>query len=251
MTDTDGLGAPDPARPDRRIIIPPADETFGDARFMDSAFLQMVMDDLVARTDRPLLSSLRDQSVAVLWKKTGGKTHGKSTLGKATKPSGLLAHFADLDFIIWIAADHVREYALNDLQLEALVYHELLHCDYDTETEEPTIAGHDAELFLSELDLYGGWMSDLLRVIQHAQQLPLALFDEEMQAAARVDRDTRYYGVRCARRGCDQGSDGKEAVMFDGRAYCTPAHVPAPDDPHDGATEGDTPTPISDAARRG
>lgn len=94
-----------------------------------------------------------------LWKLTGGKTGGKNKLGACQKPSGLLKHYAETDFIIWLAADHCFRY--NEYQITALIFHELKHAGYNPENGKYEIITHDFEGFNREVEIFGAWKSDV------------------------------------------------------------------------------------------
>lgn len=104
------------------------------------------------------------------WKKRGGQTKGKLTFGMAVKPGALLAHYTDALFVIWLAADHVRENHWTDREIEAALFHELCHCDV-TEEGDPVLAPHDWEGFSRELLHYGPWRSDLLQLVDRVKAL--------------------------------------------------------------------------------
>ncbi len=55
---------------------------------------------------------------------------------------------------------------LDEEQRRALLDHELLHCDYDPETETASIAAHDFEGFVKELERHGAWQADLQQLQQ-------------------------------------------------------------------------------------
>ena len=119
---------------------------------------------------RGMLADLKKCNIVFLFKKDGGKSKGKLTLGKCQKPSGLLAYFANTDFIIWVAANHTLGF--DYLTMEALVFHELKHAevDYDDFDQIKTsINPHDWEGFADEVRIYGAWKSDI-EVIQKAFQ---------------------------------------------------------------------------------
>lgn len=120
---------------------------------------------------------LRDMRLEYRWKREGGKSKGKATLGKCIKATGLLRHFTQFDFVIWLAADHARDAFMTYRQVEALVFHELCHAGRD-EQGRPSVEAHDFEGFGKELQVYGAWTSDL-RIAERAfQQLRLDLGDE-------------------------------------------------------------------------
>lgn len=118
--------------------------------------------------------TLRNVPIDYRWKRRGGKSGGRAVLGKCIKISGLLKHYADVAFVIWLAADNLTAMRATAYQIEALTFHELLHAETDEEGE-PTINPHDFEGFAKEIELYGLWKSDavLMGRAFGAQQLPL------------------------------------------------------------------------------
>lgn len=113
-------------------------------------------------------------NIVYLWKDKGGKSHGSAVYGKATKPSGLLRHFSECDFVIWLAADHLRECGATVREVEAVVYHELRHIASD-ENDDPCLTGHEYAGFLAELKEYGTTVRDLKPILRIAQQMEMPL----------------------------------------------------------------------------
>lgn len=111
--------------------------------------------------------------VLFLWKAQGGASNGRDTLGKAQRPTGLLRHFSDAQFIIWLAADHIQKRFLSSRQIEAIIFHELCHCSVDEEKGTPKIIGHDLSAFISEVAHYGLWSDDWRRAERQIKQLSL------------------------------------------------------------------------------
>lgn len=126
----------------------------------------------------PEFGHLADVLIAYAWKRTGGETNGKAVFGKCVKASGLLKYFSAQTFVIWLAADHCREWGFSNRQLEALVYHELCHCG-ETETKDgerkAVLLPHDVETFASEIERYGLWTDDLRRIKPTFDQAQLDL----------------------------------------------------------------------------
>jgi hypothetical protein len=148
----------------------PPDSHFGEEQdYRESEQLEALAWEVINR--HPEFHWLRDfqggAEIHVVWKRKGGKSKGKATFGTCTKPSGMLKFYAKADYIIWIAADHLRESGWTNFQLEALVYHELKHCEpvIDDDPKSPTageiigygLKTHDSEVFFSELVRYGAW----------------------------------------------------------------------------------------------
>lgn len=100
------------------------------------------------------LSFIEDERLVItyLWKRTGGKSGGREVLGKCVKPSGLLHYFANCDFVIWLAADHL--YGLRGFNFRRLLYHELCHIGID-DNGQPCIVRHQFEGFVSEIERFG------------------------------------------------------------------------------------------------
>lgn len=150
---------PEVAEVEVLALMPPPDDRFaGD--FDKSEALTELAWEIVER--HVGLSFVKGYSLEVLWKREGGKKAGRLTLGKCTSPSGLASFYSEMDWVIWIAADHARSMGLTAQQLEALLYHELLHCTLsDGDEPAPATIGHDIEAFLLEIEEYGFWKRDL------------------------------------------------------------------------------------------
>ncbi len=151
---------------ERRRNLPariPSDAEF-ESEFLPDSRLDDLAQELIGQYHE--LEHLAEVRIRVCWKQKGGAKAGKSVLGKCTKPSGLLLFFSDLDFVIWLAADHCRAWEFTNHQLEALVYHELCHAGVEFDDNDQPKYGvlpHDLEMFTGELDRYGTWMDDLKR----------------------------------------------------------------------------------------
>lgn len=162
------------ARPgaDEMAYPAPTEERFEDGgEFVVAPDLAGIAARLIE--DHPRLGHLNDTGVICLWKKTGGKTRGVPTIGKCQKPSGMLKHFVGADFVVWLAADHARDAGLTQRQVEAALYHELLHTGVNEETGRPTTVGHDVEMFAAEIEEYGLWKADLQDIAPSFRQLRL------------------------------------------------------------------------------
>ncbi len=157
------------------IVIPP-DVLFEDAEFIPSPDLQEMMDNLIGKD--PSLAFIDSFQVHVLWKQKGGASSGRPILGKCVKTSGALRFYSQQHFLIWLAADHVRQAEFDDHQIEALLFHEMLHID-EKETPEgetlPAIRGHDAELFTREIEEYGIWEPSMGPLAKAFKQLTLPI----------------------------------------------------------------------------
>lgn len=148
-----------------RISVRVPDEAdFDGGDYLSDAGLDGLLSELVGRYPRLGVIEEHGINVSVLWKRKGGKKQGCPTFAKCQKPSGLLAHFCTSDFVIWLAADHIKEAEYTSAQVEKLLYHEARHIGWDEGDPEdpdavgkPAIVGHDIELFLGEVEDTGAW----------------------------------------------------------------------------------------------
>ena len=152
----------------KTVFIPEDDEFEGEDEFLKSSDLV----DLAYRLIESKATWLQGRSVAFLWKKTGGNAKGKPRLGTCQKPTGLLKHFADYDFVIWLGADNMRAAKFGQAEIEATLYHELCHAWID-EDGDPQVLPHDYEGFCSEMKEYGLWRPDLRQMHETTKQMKL------------------------------------------------------------------------------
>jgi hypothetical protein len=117
---------------------------------------------------------LRNIEVKFLWKRNGGRSQGRARVGQCARTSGLAKHYSGAEFVVWLAADTTRDLNFGPRELEAALFHELSHIDYDDEADKPVVRAHDVEMFLDELAEYGTWRADLRRAKDAFEQLPLA-----------------------------------------------------------------------------
>lgn len=120
------------------------------------------------------LAFLLDWDIRCLWKRDGS---GKEAMGRCRVLTGELAYFADADWLIWVAADIARDSLFGDHELEALLFHELLHCELKGKAgqEKPATRSHDFEAFAIEVERYGAWDVSLRRAQTAFRQLELGL----------------------------------------------------------------------------
>ncbi len=142
--------------------------------YLPAPDLEIIADHLIRVCSE--FEHLADAQIAYVWKRAGGTSRGKLTLGTCTKASGLVKHFSGVSWIVALAADNVNAMALTRRQVEALLHHELCHAGAKEDEEgnaAPVVIGHDWEGFVANVVRYGAWMGDL-KVCQDAwRQLPL------------------------------------------------------------------------------
>ena len=173
-----GFTTNDPAD---KFFVPP-EGRFTESDFMDNPTAEKIADILMGKCREFSHLTENQANILYLWKAKGGKSGGKPTLGKTTKASGLVQYYSRADFILWFAADHCREMAITNYQMEALIYHELCHCDFVEELDkdgEPTgefswaLRAHDVAIFHNEVARYGAWETSLQQNRQSWEQLAL------------------------------------------------------------------------------
>ncbi|CCF83618.1 putative metallopeptidase [Nitrolancea hollandica] len=141
--------------------------------FLHASDLAAIGNALIER-DPQRFGHLASFHIAYLWRAKGGTPGGKPKFGMCQRPSGLLKFFSGVDFVVWLAADNCREHGLSNYQIEALVYHELLHAGV-TDDFKPTIWPHDFQAFRAEIETYGAWQTDLQLAQRSFEQLRLNL----------------------------------------------------------------------------
>lgn len=151
------------ARSQRWDLLPPDDEVFDESEsgFVLSEPLAELGAELIERHHRRFYYiEAMDLTIAYCWKRNGGVSNGKAVFGKCQKTSGALNLFSESNWIIWLAADHVREAGYGAEEVENILLHELLHTGYDAK-KGCIVKGHDFNGFLYEIEQIGLWHNDL------------------------------------------------------------------------------------------
>lgn len=144
-------------------LLPPDDNDFDESEsgFILSDPLAELGAELIERHHRRFYYiSAMDLTIVYCWKRTGGSSNGKRTFGKCQKTSGALNLFSESAWIIWLAADHVRDAGWGADQIERLLFHELNHTGFDAK-KGPIVKPHDFAGFNDEVTQYGLWHPDL------------------------------------------------------------------------------------------
>lgn len=169
-----------PGLPAKELVAPPDFE----AAYLFADSLRAMAEKLIGQHGVKF-SHLTPLKVDYLWRRKGGKRRGKPNLSDCGRPSGMLAFYSKADFVVWIAANHVRELGLSPQQVEARLFRELLRCGVDADTQEPMVYPFDFEGFGAELAHYGAYSADLYRLVETAQEV--ALFDQPAEWEAEDD----------------------------------------------------------------
>lgn len=150
-------------------ITIPSEASFGDNDYLHASDLEHLAARLIGRT--PGFAHIGDVRLAVLWKRKGGSSRGQARYGQCKRVAGLEKHYSEEDFIIWLAADHLR--GQPQRMVEGTLYHELLHIGTHPDTGEAMLVGHDTEMFVGEVQEYGLWRPELEYAHAAFTQLPL------------------------------------------------------------------------------
>lgn len=157
---------------DKYPHVPQQHEFSGDDGYIDANDLGDLADVLIKR--HPVLfGHLTNVHIDYLWKKKGGKSKGQFIYGKTQKVPPLLGHYTSYDYIITLSADYL--YGATSKNVEAVLFHELCHVQFNDDEEEQEVAlvGHDVEGFVEEVKIYGAWRKSLRQFVKACQQLPL------------------------------------------------------------------------------
>lgn len=143
------------------VHVPGEGEFSEEDEFLMDPILDSLFSDVVMAYDALAHIEAHGISVALRWKRKGGKSQGKAVFAKCQKPSGLLKHFAGVDFVIWLAADNIESEDWSTVQIGKLLYHEARHIGWDEGDDEhdphAVMVGHQVELFLGEIADTGAW----------------------------------------------------------------------------------------------
>jgi len=153
------------------LVPDPEDFDREESDYLAAEDLEIIASRLIAERDQVRFAG--KFRILYRWRREAPVTRGNVTMGACNRTTGLLAHFAEADYVIWLAADAARDYKLTPSQVEALLFHELLHVIPNVEGK-PSLRGHDAECFAAEIEAYGLWFSHLKR-IGEAVQLSMGL----------------------------------------------------------------------------
>lgn len=110
-------------------------------------------------------------NIVYLWKEKGGESGGMATLGKCIRPTGLAAYFATdedeaqrVNYVIWAAADHLRENRASARTVHALIFHELKHTAFVD--GKYIVVNHEFEGFAREIEEFGMWTNSIRRIAE-------------------------------------------------------------------------------------
>lgn len=155
--------------------------------------------DIVRRLIDLYHEPLKSARIGVIMRSEAPVSGGNVTYGKAEKVSPKAQVHMPYDFIIWLAADRFR--MLAPFQREALIDHELCHCQWDDMELKATIRPHDVEEFTEILERYGYWWphaDEFATVAQQAALFERTPADGGQGAVVAIDADDAVQFLRDA-----------------------------------------------------
>lgn len=153
-------------------LAPPSEAAFGTDDFLSASELERLASRFCAEYPNHL-GHVADVRLSVLWKRAGGKQRGQLLVGKAEKVSGLAKFWGESDFVVWLAADHLR--GASGERIANCLFHELLHIGSDPDTGDAKLVGHDWEGFVLEVQERGLWREGMAELAGAFRQLALPL----------------------------------------------------------------------------
>lgn len=142
----------------RDLYAVPTDAQFNGKLYRDAPDLANRAETLIER--HGFLSDLVNCEIRYFWKRKTGVSKGRVKIGYCKRASDLLGHFTGADFIVWLSATTARDGKFTDTQVEAALFHQLLHIGTD-DSGNFIFAPHDFEGFGAEIRHYGTWTEDL------------------------------------------------------------------------------------------
>lgn len=136
----------------------PSDAKFNGRLYRDAPELADIAEGLIGQ--HGFLSELINCEIRYYWRRKTGVSKGRVKIGYCKRASDLLGHFSGADFIIWLSATTARDGKFTPRQVEAAIFHQLLHIETDDEGNFIS-ARHDFEGFAQEIRTYGVWTEDL------------------------------------------------------------------------------------------
>lgn len=136
----------------------PSDADFRGKLYLEAPELANIAEGLIGQ--HGFLDDLRHCDIRWYWKRKTGVSKGRVKIGFMKRASDLLGHFSGADFIGWLSATTARDGRFTDDQVEAAVFHQLLHIGSDDKGNWIFVP-HDFEGFAQEVRHYGTWTEGL------------------------------------------------------------------------------------------
>lgn len=162
----------------------PADEVFAEAgsEYLEAPELEAIGKALIDGDFE--LGALVNREVLYFWKHTSGTSRGKGIMGRLEVPGQLFRKYKPASYVLWISADRVRKENYTPMQMQAQVYHLLLHAEIKM-NGKAGLTGPTILAFPEEIEKFGAWQNDLRkgeRAMDASRQLT---FEDAAVAASR------------------------------------------------------------------
>lgn len=99
-------------------------------------------------------------------------------MGKVVPATGLVGYFSEVDFVLWLPADHLREGSASERVVEACLFEQACSLQWDAAGGTVAIVGSDFSGFTESLKFYGAWRKDLKKAGEAFEQLGLLAQEE-------------------------------------------------------------------------
>lgn len=150
------------------------------AEFREAPEVDEVGLDIMVRYHKHLVEA----KIRYLYRLGKWESKGRIILGKAAKTSDREKYLTGTDFVITINFGAWQD--LTPKEREALIDHELSHCEYDGTDERGErrwmIVPHDVEDFAHVVGRHGLWQPDLRRLAKAANEYRQGLFQFEVSS---------------------------------------------------------------------
>ena len=140
------------------LFLVPSDAAFNGKLYREAPELANIAERLIG--EHGFLGQLEHCDIRWYWKRKTGVSKGRVKIGYCKRASDLLGHFTGADFLIWLSATTARDGKFTDRQVEAAVFHQLLHIGSD-DNGNWIFSPHDFEGFAQEVRVFGTWTEGL------------------------------------------------------------------------------------------
>jgi hypothetical protein len=208
-------------KPEPSKLIPAAAK-FGTAPYLDAPSIADLAERLIE--SKEALGDLADLRIVYRWKAKGGTSKGWPKLAGIERVSGqTLAFIAGPapDLLVWLAADTLRESAVTERQIEAILFDQLVSVEWSDGDEDgdPTwrLVGPEVMCHLATLEEYGAFTRKLESA--KAAFIQPSLFEASIAVDERFTQEEAERVIKTAQEAYDQmradeqpADDGLDAV---------------------------------------
>lgn len=142
-----------------------------EAPWINAPDLEQIGHDLLEMY--PELAPARRVNICFTWERKGGKEEGYTRYEKAVRLGADARILGGFDYRVWLAADHIRAHRVRAIDVEAMLFHALLH----VRAGQPK--SHEFFGFTHEFNRYGAWRHGLRVAAVTAHQMELLPSDTD------------------------------------------------------------------------